>query len=255
MKQLICCIRIEILKYKRTYALALAVLAPMSISALYTVIFFIKGATIIKAGDDGVLYMFANSLIYATGVLFPLYLILLAVFIHQIEYKSSSLKDLFSFPASRFNTYLSKWTLTFLLLLLSLSLYFLFNVLGAWIVSMKFPDLFMIKGKVISHFALQIFFVFIASLFMTGIHFLLSLRWSEVVVPFGIGIAGFLSAMILVNGWRYVHFHPYALGYLTMMAEKENIKVSTGMISAYSISGFLLLFVAGYFLWARRRIS
>lgn len=255
MKQLFCTIQIEILKYKRTYALALAILAPLFITLLYTVIFFLKGPELVKPGENGVPDMLNNSIGYAAGILFPLYLILLAVFIHQIEHKTSSLKDLFSFPVTYFNTYISKWVICFMLLLLSLILYYLFSMLGAWIVSLRYPELFSIEPMIFSDFAIQVAKTFICSLFMLAIQFIISLKWSEVIIPFGAGLVGFISGLILLQGWDYIHFHPYVLGYISFLIPKGDFEVSTTQLLCYSMAGFIFLFGAGYFVWSRRRIA
>jgi lantibiotic transport system permease protein len=255
MRQLFCSIQIEMLKYKRTYALALAVLSPLFITVLYTIIFYIKGAKIVHPGENGVVSLLDNSMKFTAGFLFPLYLILLAVLIHQVEHKTSSLKDLFSFPVSYFKTYLSKWVITFLLILLSLTLYFLLSLAGTWFVSTKYPDLFNLQVADFMHFAMQILKAFIAGLFMMAIQFLISLKWSDVIVSFGVGIAGFVSAMVLMQGWDYIHYHPYALTFLSDIAVKGSSGIGITHILVYSSVGFIMLFAGGYFVWSRRRIA
>lgn len=255
MKQLLCCIQIDILKFKRTYALALAVLAPLFISSLFTVIYFFKGIELLRGGTNGMENYMDFSMNIASGLLFPFYIILLAVLIHQIEYKASSLKDLFSYPVSYLNTYLSKWIVTILLLLLSLMLYFVFSMIGGWIVSMKYPDLYHFENTVVVGFIKQIVFISLSSFFMMAIQFILSLRWSNVIVPFGVGLVGFISAMVLLNGWKFVHLHPYALSIMSYHSLEGTMKIGINHFLIYSSAGFLILSVIGYFVWYRRRIA
>jgi len=254
IKQYFTSIKIEILKYKRTYALALAVLAPLFISTLFTLIYFFKGDKLIAPGANGFATMLDNNLSTASSVFFPFYIILLAVLIHNVEHKASSLKDLFSFPVSRFNTYLSKWVIAALLISTSLILYFGFSVLGAWVVSLKFPELVSLNLPVMLFFAKKIAIVAISSLLITAIQFLISLKWGNVIIPFGIGMVGFISGMVLVRGWKYVHFHPYVQGYLSYDAVMGHGKISLEHFLIYNSIGFIILFVAGYLLWYKRRI-
>lgn len=247
-------IRVEILKYKRTYALALAVLAPLFISALYNVIFFFKGDRLLEPGTNNFAGMLTDNLNTASGLFFPFYIILLAVLIHHIEHKSSSLKDLFSFPVSRFNAYLSKWIIAGMLISASLVLYFVFNVLGALIVSFKYPALVSLSLSDMLVFGRRIAIVAISSMLLFAIQFLISLKWSNIVVPFGIGMAGFISGMVLIRGWKYVHFHPFVTGYLSFSAENAEGNVSVEHFLIYNSLGFVVLFFAGFLLWCKRRI-
>lgn len=254
IKQYITSIKVEILKYKRTYALALAVLAPLFISTLFTLTYFFKGDKLIAPGTNGFESMLNNNLSTASSVFFPFYIILLAVLIHNVEHKASSLKDLFSFPVSRFNTYLSKWAMAALLISTSLLLYFIFSVFGAWVVSLKFPELLSLNLPITLFFAKKIAIVAISSLLITAIQFLISLKWSNVIIPFGIGMVGFISGMVLVRGWKYVHFHPYVQGYLSYDAAMGHGKIALDHFLIYNSVGFIILFVAGYLLWYKRRI-
>ncbi|KAB2872045.1 MAG: hypothetical protein F9K37_01480 [Bacteroidales bacterium] len=253
--QYITSLRVEILKYKRTYALALAVLAPLFISTLFTLVYFFKADKLIAPNTDGFASMLQNSLSTVSSVFFPFYIILLAVLIHNVEHKASSLKDLFSFPVSRFNTYLSKWVVAAFLISASLVLYFVFSVFGAWMVSLKFPELVSLSLPTMLLFAKRIAIVAMSSLVITALQFLISLKWSNVVVPFGVGMVGFISGMVLIRGWKYIHYHPYVQGYMSYDAAIGHGKIALEHFLVYNAIGFVLLFVAGYLLWVKRRIA
>ncbi|HPT20641.1 MAG TPA: ABC transporter permease [Bacteroidales bacterium] len=244
----------EMLKYKGTYATALATLAPLFISLMITVIYFIKARQIVKSGENGMSGMLDGSINASSTMLFTFYLILLTILIHQIEHRAHSLKDVFSYPVSYFSTYAGKWIVSFLLVGLSVFLYLIFSLIGFWIVEIRYPALFWFDGNVFFLFVRQVCYVMIASLMLMGIQFLIALRWSNVVVAFSTGVVGFISAIILVQGWKYVHFHPYALGTLTYMRTLGRVPFSLSHLMIYSLIGLMCLFTGGYFMWCKRRI-
>jgi len=94
----------------------------------------------------------------------------------------------------------------------------------------------------------------LASLMLMGIQFLIALRWSNVIVAFSIGVVGFISAIILVQGWKYVHFHPYALGTLSYMRTLGRVNFTLTHLITYSTIGLVCTFICGYFMWCKRRI-
>lgn len=254
IKELYNTTKVEILKYKRTYALALAVLAPLFISSLFTIIYLCKAEKLVKQGINGLNGVLDGSIGSTATLLFTFFIILLTVLIHQIEHKSHALKDLFSYPASYFSTYTSKWIVSFMLIGLSVVLYVAFSLLGVWILTIKYPTLFWFDSAKITFFLMQVCIVTIASFLLLGIQFLIALKWSNVIVPFGVGTVGFISAIILMQGWKYVHFHPYALSALAYHRTTGLSKVCISQYLAYSSIGFIVLFIIGYFMWSKRRI-
>jgi len=254
IKELYNTVKVEILKYKRTYALALAVLAPLFISSLFTIIYFCKAEKLVKLGINGLNGMLDGSIGSTSTLLFTFFIILLTVLIHQVEHKAHALKDLFSYPVSYFSTYTSKWIVSYMLIGLSILLYVAFSLFGVWILTIKHPALFWFDSTRILFFIKQVGVITIASLLLMGIQFLIALKWSNVIVPFGVGIVGFISAVILMQGWKYVHFHPYALSTLAYHRTIGLSKVCISQNLAYSSIGFIALFIIGYFMWSKRRI-
>ncbi len=254
IKQLFTATRIEILKYKRSYAIALATLAPLLIAGMVTIIYFSKADRLVEPGTNGIESMLQNSLSISANMLFPFYLILLTILVHQIEFKSQSLKDLLSYPVSYFATYNAKWSMAFILIFISLALYSLFSLLGIWILSLKHPDLFWLDLGIFLTFAKNTILVALSCLFLMGIQFLVALRYSNSLVPFGVGVVGFISAGILIQGWKHIHFHPYALGMMTFQNIAGRTAKELSFYLAYSLIGVSMLYVLGYFMWSRRRI-
>lgn len=254
IKELSISIRTEMLKYKRTYALALVTLAPLLIVGMITTIYFFKADKLVNPGTNGIVGMLDGSINSSSTMLFTFYLILLTILIHQVEHRAHSLKDLLSYPVSYFSTYTSKWIVSFILVGLSLVLYITFSLMGIGILSIKHPDLIWFDANAFMFFVKQVGIVSTASLMLMGIQFLIALRWSNAIVAFGVGVVGFMSAIILMQGWEYVHYHPYATGALSYMSTIGRVKVATSQYLIFNIIGVICLYTGGYFMWCKRRI-
>jgi hypothetical protein len=254
INQLYRSVKAEMLKYRGTYAMALAVLAPLFISLLMAVIYFIKAEKLVRTGTNGLTGMLDGGVNASATMLFTFYLVMLTILIHQVEYRAHALKDVFSYPVSHFSTYISKWFVAFILTGVSVALYFIFSLLFTWVVELRHPSLVWFDKVIFIHFMKQVCIVMIASLLLLGIQFLVALRWSNTIVPLGTGVVGFISAIILAQGWKHVDMHPYALGLLSYMRTMGRSQFTLNHIIAYSILGLVCMMAGGYFMWTKRRI-
>ena len=247
-------LRAEMLKYRRTYALSLAVFAPLFISLMMGVIYFVKAEKLVRAGSNGFTGMLDGGLAASASMLFTFYLVMLTILIHQVEFRARSLKDLFSYPVSHLSTYISKWIVSFSLIALSVILYILFSFLSVLVLEVRHPSLIWFDWTVFVHFIKQVSVVMTAGMLLLGIQFLVALRWSNAIVPLGVGVTGFISAMVLLQGWKHIDCHPYALGYLSYLSSMGKMHFAVPGILAYSLLGLVIMMTAGYFMWSKRRI-
>ncbi|HNX67538.1 MAG TPA: hypothetical protein PKH02_11695, partial [Bacteroidales bacterium] len=91
INQLYRSVKAETLKYKGTYAMALAVLAPLFISLLMAVIYFIKAEKLVKTGTNGLAGMLDGGVNASASMLFTFYLVMLTILIHQVEFRAHAL--------------------------------------------------------------------------------------------------------------------------------------------------------------------
>jgi len=246
--------RAEIYKYKRTMALWLVVLAPLIIALLMTLVYYFRADKILTTDVGSMGRYLDDSVSLASGFFYSFYLILLTVLIHQVEHKAQALKDLFSYPVSYFNTYTAKWLSAFAMIMTTLSLYVFFSVLGVGVIAARYPNLMSWSSGALWVFVKQVTLVGVASMFLLGIQFVVAMRWSNVILAFGLGIVGFISAVVVMQGWEHAHWHPYALGNLVYYALSGKIQVSVSHFVTYSMVGLLITYLVGYVMWFKRRI-
>jgi hypothetical protein len=98
--------------------------------------------------------------------------------------------------------------------------------------------------------------IFLATLGMASVQFFISQQSKNLILPLGIGIAGLISFMILVQGWEYASYHPYGYAILsTDNIKQAGSEVWGDMASVYKsliVGG--VMFILGGILQLRKRI-
>ena len=203
----------EIYKYRRTFIIWFLILAPAFIPAINTIIFLSKGAKIIQPEDNPwhLLFQFSAG---PGNFLFPFFVMILALFVNSLEHSSNTWKLIYSQPLSRFSLYFSKVIVFTLMILFSLLLFSVLTIAAGQLVHIIQPSLGFdqpFEKSILIGISLK---TFLCTLGYASIQFWISQRWKNLMIPLGFGIAGFISFMILAQGWKYVEYHVY--GYPTL---------------------------------------
>lgn len=240
----------EWIKTKRSTAFWLCVVGGFFIPLLFMIGFFVKGVTINKFGPP-MWYVLHNQL-WETMVnfLLPMGIILAASLIAQLEYKNNTWKQVFTTPQTLATVFFAKLSA---ILLMTVQFFLFFNI--GFILTAVLPTLF-IDGSLPNE-SLPVWDlvkangkIFITTLPIIGIQYLISLRFKNFMVSIGIGLLGLIGSLILVNFWKYAYVLPYTYTlYNTFAQAKENLPTNM-----YIMSGivFAVLTAANYIIYLYR---
>jgi len=239
----------DILKYKNTKAMVLAVGAPLLLVGIYFLAFFFKADKIVKEGTNGWETYFSYLIGLGLFFLYPLFLILLTALIHFIEHSANTWKQVYATSADRFSIYFSKVFMSLSFSFIAIVLFYLFTIGTGFLIELKYPDLFTFEASYAKIFLLINLKVFIACMAMSALQFWIAFKWKNIVVPFGVGIIGFVAAIILVNGWKYVKYYPYAFAYQIPHSVKPEgfefwqlqVILGLGLAAFFYIAGYIEL--------------
>jgi len=144
--------------------------------------------------------------------LLPLYVVLLTALVVQIEHRANAFKKMLTLPFSRASYYWAK-LLVILYYLIFTHLIFIFSVtafgliLGALEPETSLLDIPIPWAMMFT----QITKSFLACLGIVGIQYLLSIRFRNFIKPIGFGFATTVAGTVMLLGWEYVNFWPWAL--------------------------------------------
>ena len=257
--------RSEFFKNQKTLGFWAAVLLPLLLCLLLFIGFYTKSEKLVNMAPMKLWMQFAGAIIKVMGtLLLPMYVIFIAYSVNSIEHVAGTWKSLFSLPVSRWAVYGAKYFYAIFLVLLCLALFALFtigfgNLLGILKPRLRFGSYHMEKELVLIYFKL-----FLSSLGILSIQFLLSLLWADFLKPIGLGFVCTITGVVLaLNNWEYAYLFPYAhpsVAVNTLVSEsnkamgKLQIDLFTKDVPV-SIIISILVFIGGYFIVLKKSVK
>ncbi|MCX2586121.1 ABC transporter permease [Pedobacter sp. MR22-3] len=255
----------EFYKSRKTLAFWAAILLPVIICGLITFGFYSSSERII-AFHYPPMILWANYSGAALGVMgfliMPFYVIFMAFSVNNIEHKNDTWKMLFAQPLNKFSIYAAKYLyavfMIFICLLLFTSLTFAFgHLLQVLVPKYNFSQYNPLHILINSYAKL-----FLSSLGILSLQFIMSLFWSDFLKPMGIGFIGAIMGIIIVNvGWKYAYFIPYSLPTLALRITKVKKGANPLEFPVFtqeiwtSLIYAAILFIVGYFIVTRKSIK
>ncbi|MDN3550170.1 ABC transporter permease [Mucilaginibacter aquaedulcis] len=264
MKGFLLSFRSEFFKSRKTLGFWAAVILPLMICVLLFIGFYTKSEKLASMAPMMLWLQFAGAILKVMGsLLLPMYVIFIAYSVNNIEHNADTWKSLFSLPISRCAVYTAKYFYALFLVLLCMCLFVLFTISFGNLLSLVKPQL-RFDNYHMEKQLLQVYFkLFLSSLGILSIQFLLSLLWANFLKPIGVGFICTIAGVILaINNWEYGYLFPYAhpsIAIANMVsraneaANKLEIDVFTKEVPV-SIVISILVFIGGYFIVLKRSI-
>jgi len=267
MKGFILSFRSEFYKSRKTAGFWSAVILPLLLCLLIFFGFYHRADKM--AMEPGIMLwvQFSGAILGVMGsLLLPMLIVFIAYSVNSMEHKADTWKTLFSLPISKLAVYSAKYFYAMFLVFLCLTLFVVFtvsfgNLLGMVKPELKFHDYDM------SGLLSQLYFkLFLSSLGILSIQFLLSLLFRDFLKPMGIGFVATITGVILVaNQWQYDYLFPYSHPMLALSAlpQHHNHPASNNPISVdiftqeiyVSLIIAAVVFVAGYFIVLKKSVK
>ena len=260
MRSLLLSLRSEFYKSRKTLAFWASILLPLLICGLITFGFLSNAEKIIKMHyPSQVLWMnFSGGALGVMGMLIlPFYVIFMAFSVNNIEHKNDTWKTLFAQPLHKFSIYAAKYLYAVILIFICLSLFALFTILFGHLLQALNSGFTFSEYSPVSFLSKIYFKMFLSSLGILSLQFIISLIWSDFLKPMGIGFVGVIAGIIVASkGWEYAYLVPYSHPTLALsMTKSKNMdqlfsqEIYVGLIYA------IVFFIAGYFIVARKSIK
>ncbi len=263
MKGFLLSLQSEYYKSRNTLGFWSAILLPLILTFLVSVGFYLNYAKLMKLPSQILWAQFAGIAMGIMGsLLLPIFIIFLAYSVNNIEHKSDTWKTLFTLPIAKWSVYSAKYIYTLFLLLLSLMLFAALtigfgNLLGVIQPKLNFSgchmerELFQIYSK-----------LFLASLGILSVQFVMSLLWKDFLKPMGIGFVATIVGVILVTAahWEYAYAFPYSQPLLSIVGLTKKLKSDANLDFFTSEVGVSLaiaavVYTAGYFIVQRKSVK
>lgn len=265
MKGFILSFRSEFYKSRKTLGFWASIMLPLLIGVLLFVGFYSKSEKLVSYPPMVLWLQFAGAILGIMGSLvLPMYIIFIAYSVNSIEHRADTWKTLFNLPIARWSVYAAKYFYAMFLVFMCLALFVLFTIGFGNLLSVVKPELRFDNFHMEKELAQIYFKLFLSSLGILSIQFLLSLLWADFLKPMGIGFVCTITGVILASkGWEYAYAFPYShpmQAIITMTRQGEGpakqleIDVFTKDVFV-SLAVAVVVFVAGYFIVQRRSVK
>jgi len=151
------------------------------------------------------------SLSFASGMLFPFLVIIMVALNINLENKANSWKRLYVMPVGRDTLFWGKLLfLSMQLLICSVFMFFWILLTGLFLGIMHPELLFLEYSPDIFNLLMLSLRFFISLLGVLSIQYFLSLLLNNIIVPITAGVMLVIVSLMLVQGWEYSVYDPYA---------------------------------------------
>lgn len=250
----------EFYKSRKTLAFWASILLPLVICALVTLGFHFQSAKILAQHyPPDVLWMtYSGSILGVMGTLIlPFYVIFMAFSVNNIEHKNDTWKSLFAQPLPKFSIYAAKYLYAVMLIFICLFLFATINFASGYLLhwlnnNYKFNEFS--PADILSKLYLKLF---LSSLGILSLQFIISLIWSDFLKPMGIGFIGIIIGIIAATkGWEYAYLIPYSHASLALSLKKNSAGGEIFTQEIYSSFIYAIaLFLIGYFIVIKKSVK
>ncbi|AZI24508.1 MULTISPECIES: ABC transporter permease [Pedobacter] len=255
----------EFYKSRKTLAFWAAILLPVAICSLVSFGFYSGSEKVLKLNAPGMMLWvrYAGATLNVMGMLvMPFYVMFMAFSVNNIEHKNDTWKTLFAQPLNKFSIYTAKYLFSVLLIFICLFLFAALTFAFGHLLQALVPQ-YTFNQYNPSNFLINSYSkLFLSSLGILSIQFILSLIWGDFLKPIGIGFVGTIMGIVTgMLNWTYAYLIPYSLPSLALQftqlkkgKDPLNFEIFTREIWT-SLAYAAVLFIAGYFIVTRKSIK
>jgi hypothetical protein len=200
----------ELIKLKRTLALAMVFLSPFVVLVLYFLVGFYGADRLAHQRVDQWKQLAENTLGLWTILMMPMFLTLQTSLLAGLEHTDKNWRSLLALPAPRWMIYISKWVVTVGMLWSAHAVLVGGTLLSGAILQHTRPAL-QIAALPLSPLVPSTLRVSAAALLALTIQHWVSLRWQSFTAAMGFGMCAMVVGFVAVNSTEYGPWIPWSM--------------------------------------------
>ena len=240
----------ESLKLKRTLALALAFLAPLSIGFLLVVMFAQMGSP--NQTEDQWKGLVQNSHVLWSLLMLPLFVTLEMGLLANLEHTNKAWKMLYAQPLPRWSVYTAKQIISMGLIALSMIVLLAVMFVSGRLLQLINPAFNFDRPFPWEPVARATGVAFLASWCILSFHLWFSIRVPSFVAAMAIGIVGTVAAVMVIQSEKYGPYYPWTLAGTSAMNALQGRSFTNSLV--LGIAGGLIIALLGCWDASRREV-
>ncbi len=258
------CLSADTIKLKKTPIFWIALLGGLFVTGLVFLIHYFSVEEINKPNTNPWFFYGQFGVTFVSILLVVPFVVLVTSSVMFTEHRSDSAKYLYVLPLPKSHFYFSKLIIVLGIIALTYLIFFCGHLLSGWILGFLRPEYeFHAYPPRAGSFARLVGHSYLSVLGVAGLHYWFSVRWKSYIVPVGIGLCGYIIAVMFSLTQRFDLAKGFPYAYPAMIGNEMGVNESAGLIQMgwltdvewYSI-GFLVLFaVAGFIEESRKNVK
>lgn len=254
----------EYYKSRKTLGFWCAIILPVLLCTLVTWGVYSKADRLSKLPPMMLWFTYTSIILNIMGsLLLPIYIVFVGYSVNNVEHKADTWKTLFSLPIPKWSVYAAKYFYALFLVFLCLLLFGLLTFIYGHLLGILNPGLHFKDYNAFSVIMQVYLKLFLSSLGILSIQFLLSLLWADFLKPMGIGFVGTIVGVIATTTkWQFAYLFPYSHPLLAIMSislsVKKNAPIDVNIFNKeilVSLIVAVVVFIAGYFIVERKSVK
>ncbi len=265
MRSLYISLRSEFYKSRKTLAFWAAIILPLFICGSITLGYLNNSEKLLALHYPGMALwgQFIGISLNIMGVMIlPFYVLFMAFSINNIEHRNDTWKTLFTQPLNKFSIYTAKYLYGVLLIFICLFLFAFLTLAFGYLLQVLVPQ-FTFRDYNPGNLLVRFYFkLFLSSIGILSVQFILSLIWGDFLKPMGVGFIGIIMGLIAANvNWKFAYLIPYSDPTLALRMTKSVKSASPPEFPIWtqevwtSLAYGFALFIIGYFIVSKKNIK
>ncbi len=241
----------ETLKLKRTLAVWMVLIAPLTVVLLNFLMLWQRGASYLLEADSAWQGLTKNIAAFWSLLMLPLYVTLETALLGGVEHNAQQWKHLYALPLPRWSIYAAKWLISITLVAASTIVLWLGTILCGLALNVVDPELTLNTSIPLWDILRPMGASGLIGLLIIAIHLFVGLRWSNFTISIGFGMVATTINIMIMNSEKWSKVYPWSLPTFAL----EDAGGYLGTALAIGVAGGVIVGLAGMWRMSRREVS
>jgi ABC-2 type transport system permease protein len=201
----------ETLKLKRTLALWMVLIAPLTVVVLNFLMLWQRGASYLLVADSAWHGLTQNITAFWSLLMLPLYVTLETALLGVVEHNTQQWKHLYALPLPRWSIYAAKWLISLALVAASTLVLWIGTILCGLLLNVVEPTLTLSTSIPLWDILRPMGTIGLIGLLIIAIHLYVGLRWSNFTISIGFGMVATTINIMIMNSEKWSKVYPWSL--------------------------------------------
>ncbi|MFN8596371.1 MAG: ABC transporter permease [Anaerolineae bacterium] len=240
----------ETLKLKRTLALWMVLIAPLTVVALNFLMLWQRGASYLLEANSPWESLARNIMTFWALLMLPLYVTLETSLLGSVEHNNQQWKHLYALSLPRWSIYAAKWLISIALVAASTLVLWIGTIACGLLLNVIEPAL-KLSGSIPLWTLLQpMMLIGLIAMLIVAIHLFVGVRWPNFTVSIGFGMVATTANIMIMQSEKWSKVYPWSLPLYAL--EDTSAYLSTAL--TLGLVGGLIIGWLGLWRIARREV-